>query len=573
MFDALARLQLKRKGFSCGRTRRKQTDNAFLVALWESPWVKVLLFLGFVAGMMALVLSGSNEIGERPPFGDAPIRAMLVTGLLSVTALIHFYLNHPRNFAENTRVLLIFGAILMQVAVLRGVIGIVESNWLPVGYVYLLAPMAFSPMLLSILLGRAFGMFAVVSSSLFGALLIGRSEVFTYIVVSLVIGTVGVYVTNQIRKRSRLIRAGLNVGLTSLALGIAAGYIDAFDVMRPADTDWQIFGWQCLIPLGVGIATSTVVGGVLPVVEGIFKITTDVSWIEQADLNHPLLRRMTLEAPGTYHHSLVVANLSEAAAERIGANATMCRVASYFHDIGKLEKPGYYIENITERDNPHDELTPNMSMLIITAHVKDGVDMAIKNKLNHEIIDVIEEHHGTSLVYYFYRRALDQQQQIRDLVSDEKANEEDVPDVDEKSFRYPGPKPRTRESGIISLADAVEGASRSVQKPTPQKIEQMVDEIVRGRMRDGQLDECELTMSELAEIKASFCATLRSMMHNRISYPKEDLEGKDEEKERRRSEGRAKKKKDELRREEEGAEESVVGTVPREKEPLSGARG
>jgi putative nucleotidyltransferase with HDIG domain len=569
MFDALARLQLKRKGFSCGRTRRKQTDSALLQVLWENPWVKVLIFVGFTAGVVALVLYANTP---EAPFSDSPLRAILVVVLLFLTALIHFYLNHPRNFAENTRVLLIFGSILLQLAILRSMIQLVDGNWLPFGYVYLLTPMAFAPMLLSILLGRAFGMFAVVCSSLFGALLVEKSEVFSYIIVSLVIGTVGVYVTNQIRKRSRLVRAGLHVGLASLALGLVVGYIDAFDVFDPAATNWQKFGWQCLIPLGIGIATSTVVGGVLPIAESMFKVTTDISWIEQADLNHPLLRRMTLEAPGTYHHSLVVATLSEAAAERIGANATMCRVCSYFHDIGKLVKPGYYIENITEEDNPHEELTPNMSMLIITAHVKDGVDMAIKNKLNHDIIDVIEEHHGTSLVYYFYRRALDQQEQVRDLVREEKANEEDVPEVDEKSFRYPGPKPRTRESGIISLADAVEGASRTLQKPTPQKIEQLVDEIVRGRARDGQLDECELTMHELAEIKSSFCATLRSMLHNRISYPKEDQDERDEKKKRRRSEGRAvaKQKRDETRR---AGEVGKPADGKRAEQPVSGATG
>jgi hypothetical protein len=171
--------------------------------------------------------------------------------------------------------------------------------------------------------------------------------------------------------------------------------------------------------------------------------------------------------------------------------------------------------------------------------VKDGVDMAIKHKLNNAIIDVIEEHHGTSLVYFFYRRALDQKEEAERLVAEGKANPEDVPEVDEESYRYPGPKPSTRESGVISLADAVEGASRTLQKPTPQKIEQMVDEIVRSRVRDGQLDECDLTLHELAEVKKSFCATLRSMLHNRISYPKEKTEVDDQKKEDRRSQGKA----------------------------------
>ncbi|NNE93187.1 MAG: HDIG domain-containing protein, partial [Verrucomicrobiales bacterium] len=226
--------------------------------------------------------------------------------------------------------------------------------------------------------------------------------------------------------------------------------------------------------------------------------------------------------PGTYHHSLVVANLSEAAAEKIGANAAMCRVCSYFHDIGKLNKPGYFVENIAEGQNPHDDLTPTMSALIVIAHVKDGVDLALKHRLNREIIDVIREHHGTSLVRFFYARALTQRKEFKEKVEEGKAREEDIPEVKKESFRYPGPRPRTRESAIISLADAVESASRAMQKPTPKKIEELIDELVKDRLHDGQLDNAALTLRDLATIKQSFLVTLRSMMHTRIEYPKVD---------------------------------------------------
>jgi len=212
---------------------------------------------------------------------------------------------------------------------------------------------------------------------------------------------------------------------------------------------------------------------------------------------------MQLEAPGTFHHSMVVATLSEAAAESISANASLCRVASYFHDIGKIEKSEYFIENQGD-ENPHDNLTPNMSALVIIAHVKDGIDLAVRHKLNQAIINVIKEHHGKSLVYYFYRRALEA--------------------VSEKGFRYPGPTPRTKESGIIALADSIESASRSLKKPTPQKIQAMIDEIVHNKIKDGHLDNCPLTFKELNTIKATFSKTLRSMLHSRISYPKETKE-------------------------------------------------
>ena len=232
---------------------------------------------------------------------------------------------------------------------------------------------------------------------------------------------------------------------------------------------------------------------------------------------------MQLETPGTFHHSLVVASLAEAAAESIGANATMCRVCAYFHDIGKLKKPEYFIENQGEV-NPHDSLTPTMSALVIIAHVKDGVDLALKHKLNKRIIRVIQEHHGDSLVYYFYRKA--QERANAEGENEEKSSDiqEALVEVDEKNFRYPGPTPSSRESGIISLADAVESASRSLTKTSPAKIQALVDEIVRNRLRDGQLDNCELTMKDIATLRESFAKTLRSMLHSRIDYPKEQTE-------------------------------------------------
>ena len=268
--------------------------------------------------------------------------------------------------------------------------------------------------------------------------------------------------------------------------------------------------------------TALLISGLLPIFEGGFQLTTDISWLELSDLNHKLLRQMQLEAPGTFHHSLVVAALADAAAEKIGANAPMCRVCSYFHDVGKLKKPGYFIENQHgDAENPHDTLTPTMSSLIIIAHVKDGVDLAVKNKLNPRIIDVIQEHHGDSLVYFFYRRAQEQKKNEMDKVDRRIENPEDLPNVEEKNFRYSGPRPSTRESGIIALADTVESASRALRKPTPAKIKAMVDDLVYAKINDGQLDDCPLTLRELVAVKDSFSSTLRSMLHSRIDYPKE----------------------------------------------------
>ena len=212
--------------------------------------------------------------------------------------------------------------------------------------------------------------------------------------------------------------------------------------------------------------------------------------------------------------------LAEAAAERIGANAGMCRTCAYFHDIGKLVKPEYFTENMRTERNPHDELAPTMSALILIAHVKEGVDLALKHNLNARIIEVIQQHHGNSVVRYFYNRALRQQEVAREETRLANLHEDDVPEVHEENFRYSGPLPSSRESAIISLADAVESASRSLEKPSPQRIEELVAEIVDDRVADHQLDGCDLTFHELHEVVDSFSFTLGSMLHRRVAYPK-----------------------------------------------------
>eukprot|EP00112_Aurelia_sp_Birch-Aquarium-sp1_P010443 Seg22295.1 transcript_id=Seg22295.1/GoldUCD/mRNA.D3Y31 product="Cyclic-di-AMP phosphodiesterase PgpH" protein_id=Seg22295.1/GoldUCD/D3Y31 len=290
----------------------------------------------------------------------------------------------------------------------------------------------------------------------------------------------------------------------------------------PNNTEaWKMLAYKAGSSVGVSVLIAMVVSGMLPVLESAFGLTTDISWLEMSDLNHKLLRRMQLEAPGTFHHSLVVASLAESAAETVGANAAMCRVSAYFHDIGKLKKPEYFIENQGE-NNPHDTITPTMSALVIIAHVKDGVDLAMKHKLNPLIIDVIREHHGDSLVYYFYHKAREQRREQSDQVEKGLEKAEDISGVDEKNFRYPGPRPSSKESGIISLADAVESASRTLRKPTPAKIEALIDDIVNKRLNEGQLDNSGLSLRELKRIKESFANTLRSMLHSRIDYPKDE---------------------------------------------------
>jgi len=256
----------------------------------------------------------------------------------------------------------------------------------------------------------------------------------------------------------------------------------------------------------------------LPAFEWAFKIPTNVTLVELTDSNHPLLKRMIMEAPGTYYHSLMVGNLAESAAEAVGANPLVARVGSYFHDIGKLKKPLYFSENEAFGKSKHDTLNPSMSHLIILSHVKDGVDLACKHKLNKVLIDIIKQHHGTSLDYYFYRRAGE-------------VNGDGLT-VDEKEFRYPGPRPQSRETAMIMLADSVEAASRSLEKPTTAKIRAVVRNIIRMKFEDGQLDECDLTLKDLHKTEEVFNRILLNTLHQRVKYPEEGKENKGERGER-----------------------------------------
>jgi cyclic-di-AMP phosphodiesterase PgpH len=513
MFDFLKRGRLVRRGLASRKTRRRRTRNELARNLEYSLSVKIFIFTAFIGGLAFLVFSG-----QQPE----PTKNFVIALLFFATAIVQLWINQPKTFAQSSRILLVFGTILLQLAVTKVVLVLCNSGnyrFLRPEMGGLITPYAFAPLVLSVLLGRNHGLYAAVFVSLWSSVLFGRIDA-PLLVTSLISGFTAVSLTLQVRRRSKLIRAGLGVGLAIWLLSLSFGLIGPINLFPPTANDWGMIGLQSAFAIGNGLVTAMIVGGMLPMLEHLFQVTTDISWLEASDLNHPLLRRMTIEAPGTYHHSLVVANLAEAAAEKIGANATLCRVCSYFHDVGKLVKPEYFTENMNFEHNPHDDLAPTMSALIIIAHVKEGVDLALKHKLNHRIIDIIQEHHGTSLVYYFYQRALQQQEDARAGGKIMNMREEDIPEVREESFRYPGPKPQTKESAIVSLADIVESASRSIEKPTPQKIEQLVNELFEERIADRQLDDCDLTLGDLKVIAERFRFTLMTMLHSRIAYPK-----------------------------------------------------
>jgi putative nucleotidyltransferase with HDIG domain len=541
MLGFFERQRLVKKGLASGKLRRRRTESELLQTLEEGLATKVAIFIGFIIGLSMIIYSDERS---------QPMEKVFIAILIFLTALAQLWINHPETFARNSRVLLVFGVCLLHLVIVKTILATADAQILKTGITVagglsglekqslwkLAIPYAFAPLLLSVLLGKNHGLFAATFVSLWSALVYrgGLTGVVTnagidpiIIVMSLISGFAAVFVTLEVRRRSRLVRAGIFVGLSTWILALIFGLIGPIIWEAITGTHWNIIGWQSVVAVGSGILTAFVIGGSLPLFESAFRITTNISWLELADLNHPLLKRLVIEAPGTYHHSLVVANLAEAAAESVGANAAMCRVCSYFHDIGKLVKPDYFTENMRRDRNPHDELAPTMSALIIIAHVKEGVDLALKYNLNQEIIDAIQQHHGTSLVFYFYKRALQQQEDARAGGKIMNIREEDIPEVREESFRYSGPRPQTKEIAILSLADSIESASRSIEKITPQKVDQLVTDIIEKRLLDGQLKECNLTMTELEQIGESFKRTLQSMMHGRVAYPDERTERRD----------------------------------------------
>ncbi|MBN2069173.1 MAG: HDIG domain-containing protein [Opitutales bacterium] len=375
------------------------------------------------------------------------------------------------------------------------------------------APVALAPIVITVILGSSSGILASCLVSIFFALMQGNSIVI--MLSSFLCGITSVYLCRSVQQRARLVRAGIFSGLVMSICAFFLGIRDTLEI--------TLIFEQMLIAAAIGLATGITVVGLLPILENLFRYTTDITLLELTDFNHPLLRQMQVSAPGSYHHSLMVANLAENAASAIKANPLVCRVCALYHDIGKMVKPEYFTENQRDGLNPHIERNPSMSALIIKAHVKEGSIMARQNKLPQIIIDVIKEHHGTSLIQYFYYKALEQQ---RNLVPASNLPSEDIrvdlTEVNESTYRYEGPIPHFKESAIIMLADSLEAASRSLRKVTPQSIDELINRIVQDRIDDGQLDNVNITLKEIAGIKESFAFSILNMLHSRVEYPTKD---------------------------------------------------
>ncbi len=313
------------------------------------------------------------------------------------------------------------------------------------------------------------------------------------------------YWVREYRERGILIKTGLKVGLINmlLCLSIETIYGSLFSIEIPVALAAAFVG---------GLLSGVIATGLIPLGEMGFGFTTDLKLLELANLDQPLLRELMLRAPGTYHHSVIVSNMVEATAEAINANPLLARVSAYYHDIGKVRKPLYFVENQGDK-NRHEKLAPSMSSLILISHVRDGVELAKEHKLGKEIIDIIRQHHGKCLITYFYQKAREQENNNRKGKSSQ---------VKQEDYRYPGPKPQTKEAGLVMLADMIEAATRSLAEPTPARIQGTVQKIINKVFSDGQLDECELTLKDLHEIARSFNKTLGGIFHHRVEYPEID---------------------------------------------------
>lgn len=307
---------------------------------------------------------------------------------------------------------------------------------------------------------------------------------------------IGAFSLLRMKKRSNIINAGIFISLVNFIVAISI-------LLISENLDFHTFYHSTLFSVISGISVTALCFILLPILEKFFNITTSVSLIELLDIDHPLLNQLATYAPGTYHHCITVSTLAEAAAEVVGVNPLYAKVASYYHDIGKIRMPEYFIENQTGSISRHEKLSPHLSSMIIISHVKDGVELAKEYNLPEMIKDVIQQHHGTTLVAYFYQKAL---------------KELEIP-PNEQDYRYPGPKPQSKLAALIMLADAVEAASRTLEDPTPARISNLIDRIIKSIFLDGQLDECEITLKDLSEIKRRFEYILTGIFHKRITYP------------------------------------------------------
>lgn len=378
-----------------------------------------------------------------------------------------------------------------------------KASMIPTNSLLFAAPIAAGPMLVGLMItsGEIVWLFTIFLSITL-AMMVDVSFNFVYLLVAAIGGIAAARGVVSCCTRNDIYWAGLRTGLVNAAVLTAVTFLQP----DPEKSIGTMLAWN--VPLGLlgGVLSSLVTMALIPLFESIFNYTTDVKLLELASLNHPLMKEMIVKAPGTYHHSLIVGSMCEAAAEEIGANPLLAKVMAYYHDIGKMEHAHYFIENQRPGNNPHDHISPHMSKTVLVAHVKDGAEMGFNHKLGPAIVDGILQHHGTTLISYFYNKALEVQ-------------DETLHTVQEADFRYPGPKPQFKEAALLMLADSIEAAARSLDEPTPGRLTSLVRNIIQSKFLDGQLEECDLTLKDLSTIEESYRRVILGMYHQRIDYP------------------------------------------------------
>jgi len=431
-------------------------------------------------------IHGMEEVGlSKGHIGAVRIFGLAIFVLIMMLMIIGYLYKFAYPVSQNDLHLVLLGLIIL-VTLLLGKAAHYYSDFV--------APVAAGALLTAILLDERIGLLMSVVLSLFFGII---AEYNLRAVSTVLIGSmIGVYSVSKMAHGYSLTRTGLCIATVNFLIIGSTGFIEQLNSS-------QILA-QGVLGIVNGIGASVITIGILPYLENVFNITTPLKLLELAQPNHPLLQRLLLDAPGTYHHSVMVGNLAETAAGHIGADPVTVRVGAYYHDIGKIKRPYFFVENQVGNENPHGKIAPSLSTLIITSHIKDGVELCRDYKLPQVIVDIVQQHHGTMLVSYFYKQATENEHGECMIEAD---------------FRYEGPRPQSKETALIMLADACEAAVRSISKPNANRIEATVRKLIRERLHDGQLDECNLTLKDLNIIGDVYIRVLSSMFHKRIEYP------------------------------------------------------
>jgi len=435
----------------------------------------------------------SNQLNYSKASGFA-LFVVISVGLLAA----YIERRGPRRKLDNLMLVILSLVLILMAVILSITKGIVDAGG-PVSIEFLV-PISVGAMLVTVLMDSSIAIVASFYLSLFFGAALGFDYWMAFI--GFLSSLVGAYSVSKVTHRGTFMRAGFLVAAVNVVAVIAMHLLQEDNGLRLHAVSLRL-GFAAVN----GIVSAILTMGILPFLESAFGLLTAIRLLELSNPNNPLLHKVLMEAPGSYHHSLIVGNLAEAAAEIVGADPLLCRVGAYYHDVGKTRRPSFFVENQMTKDNPHDKIAPSLSHLIITSHVSDGLDMLEKAGLPRPIRDICASHHGTTILWYFYNKAREADKNGTVQVND---------------YRYQGPKPKTRECAIIMICDAVEAAVRSMSRPTPNRVEGVIRKIIRDRLQDGQLDECDLTLQDLDVMVGAFMKTLKGIYHSRIEYPDVD---------------------------------------------------